>query len=168
MVNTQLEFSFFEKTELRLIFRKLNRVAKFRFSIFLQLLIIAMLTSGFISLILLFQTFILAQRSFLSINLLLLTSSLSASSYYLLLSKKSLPTRFLRHYLKTSRYKKNVEEVILGSPAFMLLSKNARLLPITTAIISKTTDQERAIIGTLLNDLYRGSVKQLLDIAQKL
>lgn len=167
MLNSQLDFTFFEKSELKLIFRKLNREAKFRYSIFLQILTIALLVTGFAWLALFFQLIILNQENFFSINLLLFSLTSHLLIYYLLLHLKTLQYRFLRHYLDSAQYKKSKEIVLLNSPAFMLLTKNRRLHLIASGIISKTTQQELSVIETLINDQYRGSVRQLLDIAQK-
>lgn len=168
MANSHLDYSFFEKSELKLIFRKLNRVAKFRYSIFLQLLTISLIISGFSVLIFLFQVMLINHRNFLTLNLLLSSIAICSASYYLLLSSKTLKSRFLRHYLDSAHYKKSIEIVLLNSPAFMLLTKNRRLYPIASGIISKTTQQELNVIETLISDQYRGNVRQLLDIAHKL
>jgi len=167
MLNSQLEFSFIEKTELKLIFRKLNREAKFRYSIFLQILTIALLVTSFSSLALLFHVLILNQLNFFSINLLLFSLTSHLLIYHLLLNLKTLQYRFLRQYLDSAQYKMSIEIVLLNSPAFMLLTKNRRLHPIASGIISKITQQELSVIETLIDDQYRGSVRQLLDIAQK-
>lgn len=167
MLNSQIDFSFFEKTELKLIFRKLNREAKFRYSIFLQILTIALLVTSFSSLALLFHVLILNQKNFISINLLLFSLNSHLLIYYLLLNLKTLQYSFLRHYLDSAQYKKSKEIVLLNSPAFMLLTKNRRLNPIASGIISNTTQQELSVVETLISDQYRGTVRQLLDIAQK-
>ncbi len=168
MLNYKIDYQYFEKTELRLIFRKLNREAKFRYSIFLQLLTLTLLLSSFLSLVLFFEISYRNQQSFVYVNLLLLFVVISSSIIYLLQNLLRLKIRYYRYYLEAPRYKENKEKVLLGSPAFMLLTKNTRLRQTVNTMLDQFSVEEKSIAETLLKDQYRGTLKQLIEIAHKL
>ena len=168
MLNYKIDYQFFEKTELRLIFRKLNREAKFRYSIFLQLLTLTLLLSSFLSLVLFFEISYRNQQSFVYVNLLLLFVVTACSTIYLLQNLGRLKIRYFRIYLEGPRYKENKEKVLLGSPAFMLITQNKRLQQTVNTMLDQFSVEEKSIVETLLKDQYRGTLKQLIEIAHKL